>query len=171
MERKGGMTHGRRKSGGSPSKWPPALIVAAVTKLDPSFTAQWSRTTACFYSCIRKNFTRLYLFVSACCYLASFLRDNHTSLIRTPSCWNPSASPSPHCTPPLLASARLNKHFSTLPRPVPSLFAAHPLSQIIRSSDHPQPQKSAAAGSRPGRNATRNLQHRRVSYLHDSATS
>jgi hypothetical protein len=95
-----------------------ALIVAAVTELDPSFTAQWSRTTACFYSCIRNNLTRLYLFVSACCYLTSFLRDNHTSLIRTPSCWNSSASPSPHCTPPLLASARLNKHSPTLPRPV-----------------------------------------------------
>jgi hypothetical protein len=26
------------------------------------------------------------------------------------SCWNSSASPSPHYTPPLLASARLNKH-------------------------------------------------------------
>ena len=96
MERKGGMTHGRRKSGGSPSKWQPL----SSSLQSPSWTLhslhKWSRTTACFYSCIRKNFTRLYLFVSACCYLASFLRDNHTSLIRTPSCWNSSASPSPH---------------------------------------------------------------------------
>jgi hypothetical protein len=120
MERKGGMTHGRRKSGGSGP-----FIHCTVEPHNGLFLQ---------YSCIRKNFTRLSLFVSACCGgLASFLRDNRTSLIRTPSCWNSSASPSPHCTPPLLASARLNKHFSTLPRPVPSLFAAHPLSQIIHS--------------------------------------
>lgn len=106
-------------------------MAAASSLQSPTWTLYWSRTTVCFYSCISKNFTRLYL--SACWYLASFLRDNHITDHGPPSSWNSSASTSPHCTPPLLASARLNKHPSTLPRPVPSLFAAHPLSQIIHS--------------------------------------
>lgn len=158
MERKGGMTHGRRKSGGSPSKWQQL----SSSLQSPSWTLYWSRTTACFYSCISKNFTRLYLF--ACWYLASFLRDNHITDHGPPSCWNSSASPSPHSPSSRIGPPRQ----TSLNSPSTSPFTVR---CTPSQSDHPQPQKSAAAGSRPGRNATRNFQDQRVSHLHDSATS